>query len=426
MKNKHIMVISDHADPLAPIGSLEAGGQNIYVLELAKILTRYNWFVDVFTRWDNSRKREISRINAKSRVIRIKAGPLKRIPRDEIADHLPEFTENIIKFKSRENINYCLIHANYWMSGWIGLRLKKVYNLPLIQKFHSLGHIKYQTIKNLDAQKVSSGFFHSAFMKNRLAIEKELFRESDAVLASSPFEKREMIKYYEAPLVNIKIIPLGIDPEIFKPIPKEQARRKAGWPQDQKILLYVGRIEWRKGIGTFLYALHDLIKKRNFGPSELSLKIIGGHPKSRMHSPEFYEFQRLRKIIEELKLGPYVSLLGSIKRKKLPYYYSAADVVSTPSYYEPFGLVVVEAMACGTPVIGSRVGGIQFTIKNEKAGFLVPPRRHWILANKILTLLANPKLGEKMGREAVKRVRKKFNNHLLGRQMNYLIKQLIK
>lgn len=425
MQNKHIMVISDHADPLASIGGLETGGQNIYVLQLAKNLPKFNWRLDVFTRWDNPRKKQVKRIGRKARVIRIKAGPIKRIPRDQIAQHLAEFSENIIKFKSRESIDYCLIHANYWMSGWIGLRLKKIYNLPLIQIFHSLGRIKYQTLKEVDSQRHSSGFFDSAFMKQRLGVEKELFENADTVLASSPREKQDMLHLYQACASKIKLIPLGIDPKVFRPIAKDKAYRYTGWSNQQNIILYVGRVEWRKGLGTLLYALKDLLDKQHFKPKDLALKIIGGHPRSRIRSAEYYEFKRLRKIIEELDIAPYVSFLGSLKREKLPYYYSAANLAVMPSYYEPFGLVPVEAMACGAPVIGSRVGGIQFTIQNKKTGFLVPGRRYRALANKILVLLNNPDLREKMGQAGIVRVRKKFNNHILRRQMNHLFKTLI-
>lgn len=423
---KRLMIISDHADPLAPIGGLEAGGQNIYVLELAKNLTKFNWRVDVFTRWDNPRKKQINWINRKARVIRIKAGPIKKIPRDEIAQHLPEFTENIVEFKSQTDNNYRLIHSNYWMSGWISLRLKKIYNIPLIQKFHSLGRIKYQTLKSLDVQKASSGYFTSDFMKNRLKVEKELFENADVVLSASPPEKKDMFKYYQANHANIKNIPLGIDPNIFKPISQVKAQQYTGWPNTQKIILYVGRIEWRKGIGTLLYALKDLLKKQSFKKNELCLKIIGGHPRSRVRNAEHHEFQRLKKIIHELNLENYVNFLGSIKREKLPYYYSRANLVIVPSYYEPFGFVPVEAMACGTPVIGSRVGGIQFTVKNKKTGFLVPARRHRALANKILLLLNQPDLQKKMGKESVLHVRKNFNNNILSRETNKLIKKLIK
>jgi len=419
------MIISDHADPLAPVGGLESGGQNIYVLELAKNLSKYNWGIDVFTRWNNPRKKQVSRINRRARVIRIKAGPLKKIPRDEIADHLTEFAENIIEFKSRENIDYSLIHANYWMSGWIGLRLREIYNLPLIQIFHSLGRVKYQALKNIDEQKVSSGYFNSDFIKNRLRTEKAILQKADIILASSPLEKRDMLKHYQANGTNIRIIPLGIDPKIFKPINHYKAHQYTGWPQKQNIILYVGRIEWRKGLGTLLYAFKNLIKKGQFVPQKLSLKIIGGHPRSRTRNAEYYELQRLKKIIDELKLEPYVNFLGSIKREKLPYYYSAASVVCAPSYYEPFGLVPVEAMACGTPVIGSRVGGIQFTVQNRKTGFLTPPRRYRSLTNRILTLISDSALRRRMSKQAVARVKHKFNNNLLGREINSLFKKLI-
>lgn len=420
------MVISDHADPLAPTGGLETGGQNIYVSELTKNLTKFNWQVDVFTRWDNPQKKQITRIGRKGRVIRIPAGPVKKMPRDKIAEHLPEFTENIIEFKSRSHLDYGLIYANYWMSGWIGLKLKEIYKIPLVQLFHSLGKIKYQTLKSIDAQKVSSGIFNAEFIKNRLDTEREIFQKADFVLASSPFEKKDMLKYYQASEANIKIIPLGINPDLFKPLSFLKARKYTGWPPKQNIVLYVGRVEWRKGLGTLLYAFRDLLKKDKFTPRSLGLKIIGGHPQSRARTPEYYEFQRLRKIVQELKIEPYVDFRGSIRREKLPYYYSAANVACAPSYYEPFGLVPVEAMACGTPVVASRVGGIRFTVKNKKTGFLVPPRHHKALANKIYLLLTNLALRKKMSKEAVHRVRRKFNNNVLGRKINNLFKKLIR
>jgi len=377
-----ILLISDHADPLAEIGSKEAGGQNIYVYYLAKFLGHLGVSVDIFTRWDKKNKNEIVYIDNHLRVIRVKAGPKRYIPRDNFLSVVDEFAGNILKKIKKEGIRYDIIHTNYWFSGIIGLKIARIIKKPLIHVYHSIGQIRFDSLHKLKLQESENEIF-----KQRLTAEKEIARKADKIIATSPVEKKIIKKLFKVEENKIDTITIGVDTKIFKPIKKEKARKFLKFENDKKIILYVGRIEWRKGIGTLLYAFREIIKK--FPDSRLY--VIGGGKSKSAKKLDNAEQERLKNIIKELNISEKVFLLGPKKQKYLCRYYSASDVCVVPSYYEPFGIVPLESMACGTPVVASRTGGLQFSIKDGITGHLAEPRNYKDLAEKIIKTLKDGK-----------------------------------
>ncbi|MEK7500038.1 MAG: glycosyltransferase, partial [Patescibacteria group bacterium] len=379
-KKQHIgrvLMISEHADPVARPGSKEVGGQNVYVRDLARELGRQGWKVDVFTRWDNRTKKQVIKFAKNCRVIRIRSGPRQYIPRDHLFEYLPEFVDNIVAFKTESKLTYKIIHAHYWMSGWSALKLGQLWNIPVITTYHSLGYVRYHTLKLHKEQSLNSEFF-----KFRVRWEKELGKQG-TILSTSPFEKKDLVKYYATDPVQIEVVPAGINLAMFYPIRLHLARKKIEIPLDAHLVLYVGRLEWRKGIGTLLYAIPKMLDDSPELKKTLKVVIVGRYSSGF----ERDEYKRLRAIARHLGIERYIIFVGSKDRSEVKYYYSAANVCVVPSYYEPFGLVPLEAFACGCPVVASKVGGLQFTVQDKYLGRLVRPRDPDALSNAIREVL---------------------------------------
>lgn len=391
-------MISDHADPLVEIGSKESGGQNIYVYYLSRFLAKKGVYVDVYTRWDRGNKKEIVKYNSHVRVIRVKAGPKNYIPRDEFLGVLDEFGDNILKRIKREKLKYDVIHSNYWYSGLAGLMISKIIKAPLIHVFHSIGKVRFNTLKHFKIQKSDYYFF-----QKRIAAEQRIASRSSSIIATSPVEKQIIKRLFNIDGKKIKFIPIGVDFRIFRSIGKRQARRKLGISARRKVILYVGRIEWRKGIGTLLYSLKKIAKKH---PST-DLWIIGGGKTKTAKKLEQDERIRQENIIRELDLRKNVKFLGPKNQKDLFVYFSAADVCAVPSYYEPFGIVPLESMACGTPVVASKTGGLQYTVKDGITGYLAEPRNYHDLSRKINLVFEKNK--DYFSENCIKRVNENFD-----------------
>ena len=385
-------MISDHADPLAEIGSKEAGGQNIYVLYLAKFLCRIGIYVDVYTRWDRKNKKEVVKMNNFVRIIRVKAGPKRHIPRDDFLNVVDEFSDNVIKRIYKENQKYDIIHSNYWYSGIIGLKIAKIIKLPMVHVYHSIGKVRFDTLKNFKLHEGDNVFF-----QKRIEIEKKIAHDSTAIVSTSPVEKGILKKIFDIPGDKIKVIPIGVDTDVFRPIKRKSKKHNNG-----KYILYVGRIEWRKGLGTLIYAFREILSDY----PGMKLKIIGGGKSSTAKKLEEAEGDRLKKIARNLNIVDNISFVGSKKQKNLYRFYSLAEVCVVPSYYEPFGIVPLESMACGTPVVASKTGGLQFTVEDNVVGKLAKPRDYKDLAKKIRAVL---KKGKKhYQKNCLERVRKYF------------------
>ncbi|OQA04686.1 MAG: D-inositol 3-phosphate glycosyltransferase [bacterium ADurb.Bin400] len=403
-----ILMISDHSDPLADIGSKEAGGQNIYVYYLARFLARSGVFVDIYTRWDRKTKKEIRTINHHVRVIRVKAGPKRYLPKEQFLTVLDEFTNNIMRRMERENIQYDLIHTNYWYSGLAGLAIAKKYGLPHYHVYHSLGQIRRDTLQNYN--KLGNGL---VLYEERNASEEKIAKEATGIIATSPVEKDTIIKLFNVNPGKISVIPIGVDQKIFYPRNYYRVRRRLRISEDEKVLLYVGRIEWRKGINTLLFAFQSVLKQY----PRSRLVIIGGGKTDSVKRLEIEDINRQQQLISELGLGNHVAHLGPKPQKELPYYYSAADVCVVPSYYEPFGIVPLESMACGTPVVASRTGGLQYTVQDRITGRLAEVRNQADLAEKLTDVLENGKLY--YSNKCVERVDKLFNWEKISKQYIY-------
>ena len=415
-----IALISEHADPAAEIGKEEIGGQNVYVRRVGETLAKLGWQVDMFTRKTRSDEAAIVQHSPHCRTIRLTAGPEQYIAKDELFEYMPEFVQAFQRFQTKEGSNYPLVHTNYWMSGWVGLQLKQQSNIQLVHTYHSVGIVKYQTMQQ-----------RPAIAETRLAIERQILEQANCIVATSP-QEQETLRTQVSEQGYIEVIPGGADIENFQATPKAEARDRLGFELHDQIVLYVGRFEPRKGIETLIQALDVLNQRkkereieqedRTIRPARLRLVIVGG---SGLEQSDGQEQQRLEQIVRELGLTEQTLFVGLVGHNLLPLYYTAADVCVIPSYYEPFGLVAVEAMACGTPVVASDVGGLRFSVIPGETGLLVSPKNTAALAQAIDRILTDELWAHKLKKQASLRVQQNFSWSGVAAHLSDLYRRLL-
>ncbi len=385
-----IAMISMHTCPLACpqalLGGRETGGMNVYVRELSRELGRRGKSVDVFTRFQDTETNQIEEFGYDARVIHLPAGPRASYDKNNLINHVDEFAAGIEMFAAKEGISYDLVHGHYWLSGLVGHALQKKWGVPFVQMFHTLGHLKNSVAKQTQDREVDI----------RVQSEEQIMGWADRLIAATPLERAHMSWYYGADTGKVAVVPAGVDTELFHPRDRAQVRRELGLPGlDTPILLFVGRIERLKGIDTLLESV--AVVSRTCAGRNLKVLIVGGGDQT---EDENAELRRVVELHRELNLEEQVEFVGSKPQELLPLYYSAADITIMPSHYESFGLVAVEAMASGTPVIASNVGGLSYTVKDGETGFLVPEENHFALAEQVHNLLKNPELRLRMGEQA--------------------------
>ncbi len=390
--SKRIALISEHASPLATLGGVDNGGQNVYVAQVAKALVAMGYAVDVFTRRDDPELEEVHLWENGIRIIHVPAGPPRYVHKEEMLPYMQTFTRFMIDFIARDG-GYDLIHANFWMSGLVATAIKRELGIPFVITFHALGRVR----------RVYQGK-NDNFPDVRFEIEERIIAAADRIIAECPQDKEDLTHLYQAEPERVSIVPAGFDPEEMEAISKPAARKQLGLPEDERIILQLGRVVPRKGIDTVIHGLARLVRDYDI---RARLVVVGGEsedPDPRINP----ELARLMKIAKKEKVADLVTFVGRRQRNILKYYYSAADIfVSTP-WYEPFGITPLEAMACGTPVIGSNVGGIKYTVVDGKTGYLVPPKDPDSLAARMAEMFQKPELLARFSKQAVARVRKHF------------------
>ena len=407
LNRQAIALISVHADPAEDIGCEDTGGQNVYVRHVGETLAALGWRVDMFIRKVHADDDVIVQHSPYCRTIRLKAGAETHIPRDQLFGHMPEFVESFQAFQRDQGVDYPLIHTNYWLSAWVGMELQKTSAIQLVHTYHSLGAVKYQSL--VEIPQVAS---------NRLRVEREILERANCVVATSP-QEQETLRSLVSTSGQIEVIPCGTDTNNFRLTSKAHARTQLKLGTHEKVILYVGRFDQRKGIETLVRAF-ALLKEKNL--QNLKLIIVGG---SSENMPDGDERKRIEKIVNDLGLTDYTVFAGRIGHDILPLYYTAADVCVIPSYYEPFGLVAIEAMACGVPVVASNVGGLKFTIIPEETGLLVEPKDVEAFANGIHRILFDELWARKMRKQASANVNQRFSWAGVTIQLSELYRHLL-
>ncbi|MBM4417614.1 MAG: glycosyltransferase family 1 protein [Chloroflexi bacterium] len=383
---RRIAMISVHGCPMDQLGSREVGGMQVYVREAARALGRLGIDVDVFTRKTSPHLARVVSMDERARVIHLDAGPPRRTEKNHVVQYLPAFIENLDRFATREGTRYDIVHSHYWLSGWVGDRLADLWGVPHVTTFHTLGRIKNRA-------NTADGHWSGALETDRRnEIERRVARRSRAIVVSTGHEREALTDFFGGRREAIHVIAPGADLSLFAPRPRDEARAEFGIAGEA--IAFAGRIDPIKGIDLLLETL-ALLRAR---PS-LRLYLAGGTPGSAM--PDDADEAHLRDLARELRIDDRVVWLGAQTQDRLAALFSAADCVVVPSRHESFGLVALEAMACGAVVIASRVGGLPAIVRDGESGILVPWRTAEAFATHVSAVLDDPAYATALRRGAI-------------------------
>ena len=372
---KRIAVISVHGCPLAHVGEKDTGGMSIYVRQLACKLGLLGIEVDVYTRVHDTADPQIEHLGHNARVIHIPAGPAEA-SKQQIPDHLSTFLDGLMRFQQTHGLIYDLIHSHYWLSGIPAMTLAREWGVPHVATFHTLAEIK---------RRARVGEYEPNL---RIRVEHQVTASADRIIVSSAHERQALRRLYGVPEERTSVIHPGVDLDTFHPGNREVARKRLGL-NGERTLLFVGRMEPIKGLEVLLHTVASLEE-----PNDIRLLVVGGS------DSQDEEMERLKELSRSLLIDERVDFLGRAEHQLLPLYYQAADVTVVPSYYESFGLVALEAMACGTPVVAARVGGLQTVVKDGQTGYLVSWHCPDAFVDRLEVLLTNELLRHSMGKAA--------------------------
>jgi D-inositol-3-phosphate glycosyltransferase len=394
-RDMRIAMLSFHTCPLATLGGKDTGGMNVYVRDLTRELGRRGLAVDVFTRSQDEHQPHVKEdLGYGNRVIHIPAGPEVPLPRHVLYHNVPEFVGGVRQFARAQGQQYDLIHSHYWLSGVAARMLRSVWGAPFVQMFHTLGHMKNRVAQSPLEREGDL----------RLRTETELLHAADQIIAATPAELAQLQWLYRADVSRVTVIPPGVDLELFYPRSPALAKANLGINPDHKLLLFVGRIEPLKGIETLFQAVALLRDRGVCECATMVVAIVGGDSGDNP-GMENAEMERLKALRQQLGIADMVTFLGARDQDALPDYYAAAEAVIMPSHYESFGMVALEAMACGTPVIASEVGGLAFLVRDGETGFHVPDRDPEVLAERICEIITDQLLREELGEQAAQHAR---------------------
>jgi glycosyltransferase involved in cell wall biosynthesis len=398
---RRIALISDHASPLAAPGSIDCGGQNVYVAHLARELAQAGHLVDVFTRRDAAGQAPLVRWRDNVRVINVPAGPAHYVPKEQLLPHIPSFARFATRFARHQPVPYDIVHANFFMSGMVARHLKQALGLPFVITFHALGRVRRLAQGTADA-----------FPPARTRIESGLMRHADRIIAECQQDRHDMEHLYGASGARIAIAPCGFDPDELWPMPRDEARAALGLAPGRYAVLQLGRMVPRKGVDTVIEAVALLRAAHGI---DAELLVVGGD--AQPGGRDGAELARLRTLAHALGIAGHVRFVGQQPRAALRLWYGAADAFATTPWYEPFGITPVEAMACARPVVGADVGGIKSTVVDGATGFLVPARDPQALAARLASLQRDPLLARTMGEAGLRRAYRHYTWRTVAQQV---------
>jgi D-inositol-3-phosphate glycosyltransferase len=358
-------MFSVHSSPLGKLGTQDTGGMSVYIRELSRQLGRDGHAVDIYTRaGEDHVPGEALRISENVRLIPLGLGPAADAPKSALYPHLFDFFHEADRFRLQEGISYDLIHSHYWLSGQVGRWARRAWGVPHITTFHTLGAVKNHVC--------GPGSEPGA----RIAAERGLVTACDRVLVTSNRERENLIQFYDAEPGRIALVPCGVNLDVFRPMDRDAARRHIAAGGDEKLILYVGRFAPEKGLDRLMQAVGRLNHIH-----KLRLIVVGGDGERDV------SYRRMLELSRSCGIADRVIFKGRMAQTELPPYYSAADLLALPSSYESFGMVGLEALACGTPVAATRVGAMEDLLRNARNGRLAQDFRPSSLAEAMERLL---------------------------------------
>lgn len=370
--------ITFHACPLAAPGQGKSGGMNVYVRELARALGSQGMEVDIFTREHPGTSNMVECASPGVRVVHLPGGD-PETPMEDLYTCLPGFLEAVQGYVEENGLEYQVVHSHYWLSGWVGRGLAQSRQIPHVVTFHTLGLIKMQS----RAGEVEP--------PERKEVEGQLMASAQGIVAFSPHERDAMVRLYGADAEHVTLVPCGVDLSLFKPLDQKEVRDRLGL-NGEKVVLYVGRLEALKGLELLLEAAAQMETCEEVRTIVVGDGSSGGE-----------DLERMRELAQTLHVEDRFEFVGRVDHETLPLYYNAADVCVLPSYYESFGLAALEAMACGTPVVATRVGGLPTIIQHGRTGYLKSWRCPEAFANSLEMIISSPALQHSMGQASRRR-----------------------
>jgi D-inositol-3-phosphate glycosyltransferase len=378
-----VAVVSLHTSPLDQPGTGDSGGMNVYIRAAAERLAAHGVEVDVFTRARGRDPGEVEVLADGSRIVHVQAGPREPVPKDDLPRYVPEFLGGVLRLVEDEKRAYDVVHSHYWLSGWVGRSAKEIWGVPLVASFHTLGKVKNYSLARGEALEPSV----------RLAGEEAVIADADRIVAATPAEAAQLVGLYRADPERIRLVPPGVDHELFSPRPRAEARARLHLT-GVRLLLFVGRLQAHKGPDVAVRTLAELLAADPEGTQDVMLAIVGGPSGTGSGA----EVARLMDLAGALGVEERVMLFPPQPQARLADFYAAAEVVLVPSRSESFGLVALEAQACGTPVVAAAVGGLRYVVAEGSTGFLVEGHDPADHAERVLRLLADPGAAGRMGR----------------------------
>ena len=384
---RRVAMVSVHTSPMDQPGTGDSGGMNVYIREVAERLADQGVAVDVFTRCAGRGVPTVEEVAPRTRVIQVQAGPCSAVPKEDLPRLIPAFLSGILEHRHREAVEYDVVHTHYWLSGWVGRSAKEIWGVPLVASFHTLGKVKNHSLA------IGEGLEPAT----RLDGEERVIERADRILAPTPAEAAHLVGLYGADPERIRIVPGGVDHEMFFPRNRQEAKRRlhlAG----VRLVLFVGRLQAHKGPDVAVRAVAEAVARDPATMANVVLAVVGG-PSGR--SDRSTEVARLMDLASAAGVGDRVVFFPPQPQARLADFYSAAEAVLVPSRSESFGLVALEAQACGTPVVAAETGGLRYVVRDGETGFLVPGYDPAGYASRLLELLSHPHRARRMGDAAV-------------------------
>ncbi|NBU32408.1 MAG: D-inositol-3-phosphate glycosyltransferase [Actinobacteria bacterium] len=386
-KLDRIAILSIHTSPLHQPGFGDAGGMNVYVAETAKRIAGRGVEVEIFTRATTAADPEVVQLAPGVQVRHIPAGPFEGLSKEDLPAQLCAITAGLLRAEASKDLGfYDLIHSHYWLSGQVGWLAKERWNVPLVHTMHTMARVKNSSLAGGDSPEPAV----------REIGEEQVVAIADYLVANTDQEAKELIDLYHADPKRVAVINPGVDLTEFVPGDKSLARTKLGIAQSAKLILFVGRIQPLKGPDVLLRSIAELVQHNSDFASDLVVAICGGPSGTGLDQPN-----SLRELADELNIASLVKFVPPLNRQELVTWFQACDICAVPSYSESFGLVALEAQACGAPVIATKVGGLLTTVADEVSGILVSGHAPSDWASAILRILSNPYLAANLSQGAI-------------------------